>query len=165
MYPLNFIYASRTCLLPTIPLSASVDSIADIVVAVKSSGSRVVSDGFDEILVVKGSGTGNAERAFATFILLQNCFMCGKEVIIFLLMDGVSMARRGVASGVKHPTFNRLDHMTGEVVRAGAIIYACELCAKFRGIPAATLVEGVILTGAATYLQLLSDPSSAIIIF
>ncbi|WP_440950492.1 DsrE family protein [Methanosphaerula subterraneus] len=88
-----------------------------------------------------------------------------KEVIIFLLMDGASMARRDVAAGVKHPAFNRLDHMMGVVVRAGAIIYACELCAKFRGISAATLVEGVKLTGAATYLQLLNDSSSAIIIF
>lgn len=59
-------------------------------------------------------------------------------------MDGGSMTRRGVAAGVKHPDFDRLDHLVGEGVRAGTIIFACELCANFRGITSATLVEGEI---------------------
>lgn len=172
--------------------STSADSIADIAVAVASSGSRVTRTGLegelhyliaekgerpsmqtpglvaanrDQVLIVQSSGTGNAERAYATFIFSKVAQSMGKKVTIFLLMDGVSLARKGNAAAVKHPDFDRLDHLMDEVVRAGATIYACELSAKFRGITAASLADGVKLAGAATYLQLLSDPTYAIVNF
>lgn len=169
--------------------SASADSIADIAAAVESSGSKIVKQGADgekhyliaekaekqegtqavvsrdRVLIAQSNGIGNAERAYATFLFAKAAQSMGKEVTIFLLMDGVSMARQGNAAVVKHPAFDRLDRLMDEVIRGGATVYACEMSAKFRGIGEADLVKGVRLAGAATYIQLLSDPANAVVNF
>jgi predicted peroxiredoxin/TusA-related sulfurtransferase len=119
----------------------------------------------DKVLVVQSNGIGNAERAYATFIFSKAALSMGKEVTIFLLMDGVSIARKGNAAKVKHPAFERLDQLMEPLIEQGAQIYVCELSAEFRGIKQADLVEGTKLAGAATYITLLSDPSFAVVNF
>lgn len=119
----------------------------------------------DRVLVVQSSGIGNAERAYATFIFSKAAMSMGKEVTVFLLMDGVSIARKGNAETVKHPAFDRLDQLMKEVVDLGAKIYVCELSAEFRGINSENLVEGTKIAGAATYITLLSDPAYAVVNF
>jgi len=172
--------------------SASPDTLADVSAAVTASGSRITGQGTegdrhiitiekaekkvnaggpavpvdrDQVLVSQSNGIGNAERAYATFIFSKVALSMGKKVTIFLLMDGVGIARKGNAAGVKHPAFAPLDQLMDEVMKAGATIYACELSASFRGIGQADLVPGVKLAGAATYIQLLSDPANAIVNF
>lgn len=119
----------------------------------------------DKVLVVQSNGIGNAERAYATFIFAKAALSMGKKVSIFLLMDGVSIAPKGNAATVKHPAFDRLDHLMREAVDAGAMIYVCELSANFRGIKAENLEPGCKLAGAATYVTLLSDPTYAVVNF
>lgn len=119
----------------------------------------------DKVLVVQSNGIGNAERAYATFIFSKAALSMGKEVTIFLLMDGVSIARKGNAEKVKHPAFERLDKLMKPIIEQGAQIYVCELSAEFRGIKQTDLVDGTKLAGAATYITLLSDPSFAVVNF
>jgi uncharacterized protein len=170
--------------------SNSPETIDDIESAVRSLGSKIVTKGVEgdrhyliaekavkptaaagvavdknAVLVVQSNGIGNAERAYATFIFSRAALSMGKKVTIFMLMDGVSIARKGNAAGVKHPDFDRLDRLMGDVIKAGARLYVCELSAKFRGIKNTDLVEGAKLAGAATYIELLSDPSFAIVNF
>jgi uncharacterized protein len=164
------------------------ETIDDIEVAVRFLGSKVVTKGVEgdrhylvaekalkqaaapgvaleknAVLVVRSNGIGNAERgAYATFIFSKVALSMGKKVTIFTLMDGVSIARKGNAAGVKHPDFDRL---MDDAIRAGARLYVCEPSAKFRGIKKGDLVDGAKLAGAATYIELLSDPSFAIVNF
>ncbi|MBI5458422.1 DsrE family protein [Methanobacterium sp.] len=119
----------------------------------------------DKVLVVQSNGIGNAERAYATFIFAKAALSMGKKVSIFLLMDGVSMARKGNAATVKHPAFDRLDYVMREAVDGGATIYVCELSANFRGIKQKDLEDGCKLAGASTYVTLLSDPTYAVVNF
>lgn len=119
----------------------------------------------DKVLVVQSNGIGNAERAYATFIFSKAALSMGKKVTIFLLMDGVSIARKGNAATVKHPAFDRLDKLMEEVIKNGAQVYVCELSAEFRGIKTADLADGTKLAGAATYITLLSDPTYAVVNF
>ncbi len=119
----------------------------------------------DKVLVVQSNGIGNAEKAYATFIFAKAALSMGKEVTVFLLMDGVSIAPKGNAATVKHPAFERMDKLMAEAVEGGAKIYVCELSAEFRGIKAENLADGCKLAGAATYVTLLSDPSYAVVNF
>ncbi|MCD1295599.1 sulfur reduction protein DsrE [Methanocella sp. CWC-04] len=168
----------------------SSDTLDDIAMVARSMGSKIVEKGVigdrnyviiekaekiqadgaaalnkDSVLIVQSNGIGNAERAYATFIFSKVALSMGKKVIIFTLMDGVSLVKKGNAAIVKHPDFERLDKLMGDVVKAGATIYACELSAKFRGIKPSDLAEGVKMAGAATYLELLSDPGNVIVNF
>jgi len=170
--------------------SNSSETIDDIESAVRSLGSKIVGKGVEgerhyliaekalkpaaapgvaadknAVLVVQSNGIGNAERAYATFIFSKAALSMGKKVTIFTLMDGISIARKGSAAGVKHPDFDRLDRLMDEVIKAGAKLYVCELSAKFRGVKKGDLVEGAKLAGAATYIELLSDPAYAVVNF
>lgn len=170
--------------------SNSADTLEDISMAVKATGSKIVETGNegdrhflvaekgikvaaqpgavvskDRVLVVQSNGIGNAERAYATFIFSKVALSMGKKVTIFTLMDGASIARKGNAASVKHPDFDRLDRLMDEVLKAGATMYVCELSAKFRGIKPTDLVDGAKMAGAATFIELLSDPSYAIVNF
>ncbi|MCZ3367387.1 MULTISPECIES: DsrE family protein [Methanobacterium] len=119
----------------------------------------------DKVLVAQSNGIGNAERAYATFIFSKAAISMGKKVTIFLLMDGVSIAKKGNAEKVKHPSFDRLDNLMIEVIEMGAKVYVCELSAEFRGMKQEDLVKGTSLAGAATYITLLSDPTYAVVNF
>lgn len=130
---------------------------------VSSPGATTVNR--DKVLVVQSNGIGNAERAYATFIFSKASLSMGKKVTIFFLMDGVSIAKKGNAAKVKHPSFDRLDKVMREVIEAGAKVYVCELSAEFRGMKQEDLVEGTSLAGAATYVTLLSDPTFAVVNF
>jgi len=170
--------------------SKSMESIEDLEVSISGIGGKIIEKGEDEdkkyiiiekiekaasgaaepvirdkILVVQSRGIGNAERAYATFIFSKAAVGMGKEVTIFLLMDGVSIARKGNAETVKHPAFDSLDQLMKEVIDLGAKIYVCELSAEFRGIKSKDLVEGTKIAGAATYITLLSDPTYAAVNF
>ncbi|MDD4484687.1 MAG: DsrE family protein [Methanoregula sp.] len=172
--------------------SASADTIADVSAAVTASGSLILNQGKegdrnfiivekaekkavaagtaalaskDRVVVAQSNGIGNAERAYATFIFSKVALSMGKKVTIFFLMDGVGIARKGNAETVKHPAFPVLSQVMDEVIKAGATVYACELSASFRGIKEADLVPGVKLAGAATFIQLLSDPGNAVVNF
>jgi predicted peroxiredoxin/TusA-related sulfurtransferase len=129
----------------------------------QASGTATVTR--DKVLVAQSNGIGNAERAYATFIFSKASLSMGKKVTIFLLMDGVSMAKKGNAAKVKHPSFDRLDKLMAEVIEAGAKVYVCELSAEFRGMKQEDLVNGTSLAGAATYVTLLSDPTYAVVNF
>ncbi len=128
-----------------------------------ASGAAVVNR--DKVLVAQSNGIGNAERAYATFIFSKAALSMGKKVTVFFLMDGVSIAKKGSAAKVKHPSFDRLDKVMAEVIEAGAKVYVCELSAEFRGVKQKDLVEGTSLAGAATYVTLLSDPTYAVVNF
>jgi uncharacterized protein len=128
-----------------------------------TSGAAAVNR--DKVLVAQSNGIGNAERAYATFIFSKAALSMGKEVTIFLLMDGVSIAKKGNAEKVKHPAFDRLDKLMTEIIEKGAKVYVCELSAEFRGMKQEDLVNGTGLAGAATYITLLSDPTYAVVNF
>lgn len=168
----------------------SLESIEDIAVSIAEIGGKVIEKGVegdknyiiiekaekassgsvdavkrDKVLVVQSNGIGNAERAYATFIFSKAALSMGKEVTIFLLMDGASIARKGNAQTVKHPAFDRLDKLMAEVIEKGVTVYVCELSAEFRGIKPENLVDGTKIAGAATYITLLSDPTYAVVNF
>lgn len=142
-------------------IAASQETLDDITMAIQSSGSGVIGQGTegelhyliaekaekqeaassavvsrDRVVIAQSNGIGNAERAYATFLFSQVALSMGKEVTIFLLMDGAGIGKKGNAKGVKHPEFERLDHLMEDVIKAGATVYVCELSAKFRGIGA-----------------------------
>lgn len=121
--------------------------------------------GRDRVLVVQSNGTGNAERAYATFIFSKAALSMGKDVTVFLLMDGVSLARRGAAAKVKHPAFPALNELMEEVIEMGAKVYVCEMSAQFRGLTEDKITEGCKIAGAATFITLLSDPRYAVVNF
>jgi len=113
----------------------------------------------DEIFIINTTGTGNAERAYSTFMMADIALRLKLKPTIFLMLDGASLAQKGECDKVKHPAFPKLSDLVKDIVKKGVKIYVCELSAQFRGITRENLEEGFEIAGAPTFFNYLSKPN------
>ena len=113
----------------------------------------------DELFIINTTGTGNAEKAYATFMMADVALKMNLKPTIFLMMDGASLALKGECDRVKHPAFPKLGDLVRDILKKGVKIYVCELSAEFRGINEKNLEEGFEIAGAPTFLNYLSKPN------
>ena len=118
-----------------------------------------VSVNIDEVFIINTSGTGNAEKAYSTFMMADVALKMKLKPTIFLMLDGASMAQKGECSKVKHPAFPKLSELVKQALSNGIKIYVCELSAEFRGISKKNLEEGFEIAGAPTFFNYLSKPN------
>ena len=113
----------------------------------------------DEVFIINTTGTGNAERAYSTFMMADIAQKMKLKPTIFLMLDGASLAQKGECDKVKHPAFPKLSELVKGVLNSGVKIYVCELSAEFRGINQKNLEEGFEIAGAPTFFNYLSKPN------
>ncbi|MDK2987145.1 MAG: uncharacterized protein PWQ47_283 [Methanothermococcus sp.] len=118
-----------------------------------------VSVNIDEIFIINTTGTGNAEKAYSTFMMADVASKMKLKPTIFLMLDGASLAMKGECSKVKHPDFPKLSDLVKMALNNGIKVYVCELSAKFRGISEKNLEEGFEIAGAPTFFNYLSKPN------
>ncbi|WP_423793374.1 DsrE family protein [Methanocaldococcus indicus] len=120
---------------------------------------EIKSIDIDELFIINTTGTGNAERAYSTFMMADIALKMGLKPTIFLMLDGASLALKGECDKVKHPAFPKLGDLVRDVIKKGVKVYVCELSAEFRGINKNNLEDGFIIAGAPTFLNYLRKPN------
>jgi len=125
----------------------------------EKKAAEAVSVNIDELFIINTTGTGNAEKAYATFMMADVAKKMNLKPTIFLMMDGASLALKGECDRVKHPDFPKLGDLVRMAIKNGIKIYVCELSAKFRGIDEKNLEDGFEIAGAPTFLNYLSKPN------
>jgi predicted peroxiredoxin len=123
----------------------------------KEEGATSVN--IDEIFIINTTGTGNAEKAYSTFMMADVALKMKLKPTIFLMLDGASMGQKGECDKVKHPAFPKLSELVKNALNNGIKIYVCELSAEFRGISAKNLEDGFEIAGAPTFFNYLSKPT------
>ena len=113
----------------------------------------------DNILIVLSCGTDNPNRATRAAFLAMVAHKEGKNVTLFLLDDGVSIAKKGMAEHIKAATGDSCDDHLSYLQAHGVPILACTPCAKARHIEAQDLIEGARLGTGVEMIQLASDAS------
>ena len=119
----------------------------------------VKSVNIDEIFIINTTGTGNAEKAYSTFMMAEVAQKMKLKPTIFLMLDGASLALKGECNKVKHPAFPKLSELIKNALNSGIKIYVCELSAEFRGIGSKNLEDGFEIAGAPTFFNYLSKPN------
>ena len=109
------------------------------------------------ILMVGTIGPECAERFYAPFITGTTAQAMDVKVNVFLMMDGVILAKKGAAKRIKAPGFPPLQEVMADFVEEGGKIYVCSNSQAFRKIPAKSLVEGSEIVGAATLVKLMLE--------
>ena len=108
----------------------------------------------DQVLVVISCGTDNPNRATRGFQMAMAAHKTGKKVTVFLLDEGVFLARKGMADSVRAATGDSAsDHIT-YCQEFEIPIIACTPCAKSRQIGEADLIEGARLGTAPELIEL-----------
>lgn len=110
------------------------------------------------LLLVASQGPEVAERTFMPFIVGQTAQMMDIEVSIFLIMDGVVIAQKGMAKRVKAPGYPKLEELIQNFLAEGGKLYVCSNSQAFRRIDAKTgFVEGAEIAGAAKLVELIME--------
>lgn len=123
----------------------------------KEEGAKSVN--IDEVFIINTTGTGNAERAYSTFMMADVAQKMKLKPTIFLMLDGASLAQKGECDKVKHPAFPKLSELVKNALNSGIKVYVCELSAEFRGINQKNLEDGFEIAGAPTFFNYLSKPN------
>ena len=106
--------------------------------------------------------TDNTDRATVGFVLANAAVGSGKETLVFLSIEGVRLAQRGVADGIHEEGFAPLRELMDSFAKGGGTIYVCSPCFKKRKLDERNLVAGATIVGGAKLVEFLSDGSPCV---
>jgi uncharacterized protein len=107
-------------------------------------------------------GKNDTDRATVAFVLANAAAGSGKETLVFLSIEGVRLAQRGVADGIHEEGFSPLRELMDAFAKAGGTIYVCAPCFKKRKLDESSLVAGASIVGGAKLVEFLSDGSPCV---
>lgn len=96
----------------------------------------------NKVLVILSCGTDNPNRATRALFFAATAAKEGKETNLFLLDDGVMIAKKGVATNIQAATGDKADDHLALIQEFGVPILVCTPCAKSRMIEESELIEG-----------------------
>ena len=111
----------------------------------------------NNLLVVLSCGTDNPNRATRAVFLATVAQKEGKNVTLFLLDDGVFIARKAMAENIKAATGDACDDHLAHLQATGVPILVCTPCAKARQIGEQELIEGARMATGVELVHLSCD--------
>ena len=111
----------------------------------------------DNMVIALSCGTDNPNRSTRAFQLATIAHKEGKNVTVFLLDEGVYLAKKGLADNIRAATGDAADdHIT--YLQAHEIpILACLPCAQARQISEGDLIDGARMGTAVELINLSCD--------
>ncbi len=113
------------------------------------------------ILYVQTSGVDTPERLYAPFILAMTAKAMEIEAVIYFVIKGVTVVKRGEAEKIKLGSFPSLKEIMDQALQAGVELMVCDRSADLLGIDRGDLVEGARVVGAATLNDLVLDTDAS----
>lgn len=111
----------------------------------------------DNVLITIACGTDNPNRATRGLFLASVAQKKGKNVTVFLLDDGVYLARKGVTEHLKAATGDSADDSMAHLQAHEVPILVCTPCATARFIGKEDLAESCRMATAAELIDLVCD--------
>lgn len=101
------------------------------------------------------NGKEDLERASLAFVVANTALVSGQQATVLLTIEGVRLATKGYAQGLKAEGFAPLDEIITQFVKGNGVIWVCGACARPREITETDLIEGAHIIGAATAVEAL----------
>lgn len=115
-----------------------------------------------KLVVVITNGFDN-ERSSVAWSIANGGIASGYEVTIFLVASGVDWVRKGANTTAR---LNPLDPPVGEMMQnlidEGTTIMVCPPCAKVRGYEQNDFIDGVVLAGSTSMLEVVSQGAATL---
>jgi len=121
-----------------------------------------MSNDTNKLVVLVSRGLDD-ERATVAWTLANAGIASGQEVTMFLVSSGVDLVRRGAADLVQmNPNDPSMKELIGKFIANGGTVWACPPCAALRGYTEADFIEGVTITGAGPFHDLVKSGAATI---
>ena len=93
------------------------------------------------------------DRVAVPLVLANNALAMGQEVLIWVTLEGVQLARQGASKGLQPKSFPAIEELLQSFKEGGGKIGVCPPCAKTHGVTDEDLVENASWMGAAAVLE------------
>lgn len=107
-----------------------------------------------QVVITLSCGTDNPNRSTRAVHLATIAHKEGKRTTLFLLDEGVYIAKRGLAEHLRAATGDVADDLIAYLQAHEVPILVCTPCAKARRIEEKDLIEGARLATAAELINL-----------
>lgn len=114
----------------------------------------------EKVVITISCGTDNTNRSTRGLHLATIAHKEGKDVSVFLLDEGVYLARKGIITHVKAATGDSADDMLAYLQAHEVPIIVCKPCADARQIFEDDLEEGTRIGSAAELMNLITDAAT-----
>ena len=111
----------------------------------------------DNVLIILSCGTDNPNRSTRALFLATVAHKEGQKATLFLLDEGVYLARRGLTANLKAATGDAADDHLAYLQAHEIPILVCTPCAQARKIGENDLVEGARMATAVDLIRLSGD--------
>ncbi len=102
-------------------------------------------------------GAEDPDRVAVSYLTAGAALGQGKDVVMWLSVDGVRLALRGYADQIRAGQEPPVERLHQQFVEKGGRFYVCPICFKERDLPEAELVEGAELQGATPLMEFAGD--------
>lgn len=116
----------------------------------------------NKFLVSLTNGKNDTDRVTVAFVVANAAVASGKEVVVFLNIDGAYLSDKGYADDIHEAGFAPLKLLMDQFVEAGGIIWVCSPCHKKRELNEGNLIEGATIVGGAKVVEFLSEGAASI---
>jgi hypothetical protein len=118
--------------------------------------------GMTKIVYVQTSGTDTPERLYAPFVLAMTAKAMEIEPVIYFLIKGVTVVKKGEAEKIKIGNFPSLKEIIDQSLQAGVEMMVCDRSADLLDIEKGDIIDGVNVVGAATLNSLVLEADATI---
>lgn len=96
----------------------------------------------NKVLIILSCGTDNPNRATRALFFAMIAHKEGKDTAVFLLDEGVYLAKKGIVENLQAATGDKGDDHLSYLQEFEVPIYVCSPCAVSRGITKDDLIQG-----------------------
>jgi predicted peroxiredoxin len=93
------------------------------------------------------------DRTAVPLVLANNALAMGHDVLIWVTLEAVQLARKDAAKGLQPKSFPAIEDLLKNFQESGGKIGVCPPCARTHGVTADNLVENATWMGAAAVLE------------
>ena len=111
----------------------------------------------NNVVIALSCGTNDTNRATRAIMLATVAHKEGKNTCLFLLDEGVYLAKKGLITHVRAATGDAADDHLAYLQANEVPILVCTPCAKARQIEEEDLIEGARMATAPEFINLCCD--------
>ena len=93
------------------------------------------------------------DRVAVPLVLANNALAMGEDVLIWLTLEGVQLARKGAAEDLQPKSFPAISELLRNFEESGGRFGVCPPCARTHGVNDDNLVTNATWMGAAAILE------------
>lgn len=99
----------------------------------------------------------DADGVATPLVLANSALAAGNDVLLWLTMEGVQLAKAGAADEIKPRSFAPVSELLDTYIQGGGRIGVCPPCGKTHGVTDQNMVKNAEWMGAAALIAAMSQ--------